>query len=72
VGICMRAIGKPARPARRPTHLCPARRPTHPPPVQVSRGGVVRDPAVHALVVERVTSGICEFGFACRWATGVG
>ena len=36
------------------------------PPPQVSAGGVVRDPAVHREVVERVVGALAARGFACR------
>ena len=37
---------------------------------QVSAGGVVRDPVVHAAVVARVVAGYEAAGFACRgWTT---
>lgn len=32
---------------------------------QVGAGGVVKDPKVHQEVIERVTAGICGFGFRC-------
>lgn len=35
-------------------------------PVQVSAGGVVRDPAVHAAVVSKVCAAIEEVGFTCK------
>ncbi|KAK3239621.1 hypothetical protein CYMTET_50465 [Cymbomonas tetramitiformis] len=33
---------------------------------QVGRGGVVRDPAVHEEVIEKIRSGIMEYGFHCH------
>jgi 23S rRNA (cytidine1920-2'-O)/16S rRNA (cytidine1409-2'-O)-methyltransferase len=33
---------------------------------QVGRGGLVRDPRVHAEVCDRVTAGIEALGFTCR------
>lgn len=34
--------------------------------VQVSAGGVVRDPAVHAEVLARVCTGVEDSGFTCK------
>lgn len=31
---------------------------------QVSRGGIVKDPAVHQEVIKRVTDGVCAYGFS--------
>lgn len=39
---------------------------TRPPLAQVSTGGVVRDPAVHREVVDRVVAAVQARGFACR------
>ncbi|MCL4380117.1 TlyA family RNA methyltransferase [Candidatus Dependentiae bacterium] len=33
---------------------------------QVGRGGIIRDPVVHAEVVERLTAGIAAYGFTCH------
>lgn len=32
----------------------------------VGKGGIIKDPAVHQSVIERVTAGIAEHGFACK------
>ncbi len=34
--------------------------------LQVSAGGVVRDPAVHRQVIDRIVAAVEEVGFACQ------
>ncbi len=36
---------------------------------EVGKGGIVRDPAVHQSVIERVTKEIQSFGFICHGVT---